>query len=55
MKNDLINHRRKRDERARKKLEKENEILKKKATVGWMLGCLSGNFAVYVIRINCLS
>ncbi|MCO5603585.1 hypothetical protein L7F22_057736 [Adiantum nelumboides] len=41
MKNDLINHRRKRDEKARRQLEKENEILKKKATLGWMLGCLS--------------
>ncbi|KAH7281609.1 hypothetical protein KP509_36G055100 [Ceratopteris richardii] len=40
-KNDLINHRRKRDEKSRKRLEKENEMLKKKATLGWMLGCLS--------------
>ncbi|KAH7365940.1 hypothetical protein KP509_18G055200 [Ceratopteris richardii] len=41
IKDDLINHRCKRDEKSKKQLQKENEILKKKATLGWMLGCLS--------------
>ncbi|KAI5075126.1 hypothetical protein GOP47_0009202 [Adiantum capillus-veneris] len=41
MRNNLLDHRWRRHEKARKQLEKENAILKKKATLGWMLGCLS--------------
>ncbi|MCO5554794.1 hypothetical protein L7F22_008329 [Adiantum nelumboides] len=42
MKNNLLDHRWRRHEKARKQLEKENASLKKKAMLGWMLGCLSG-------------
>jgi hypothetical protein len=32
----------KRDERTRKRIENENQELRRKAALGWMLGCLSG-------------
>ena len=48
MKNELISRRRKKEEKAMKQLEKENELLKKKSTLGWMLGCLSGTFYLIV-------
>jgi len=31
-----------REERARKNIETENDELRRKAALGWMLGCLSG-------------
>lgn len=31
-----------RDKERREKMEKENEILRQKSTLGWMLGCLYG-------------
>lgn len=31
-----------REERARKHIEDENDELRRKAALGWMLGCLSG-------------
>ncbi|EFJ28859.1 hypothetical protein SELMODRAFT_440925 [Selaginella moellendorffii] len=37
---ELYQYRKKRDEKARRKLDIENKALKKKATVGWMLGSL---------------
>lgn len=33
----------KRDDRIRKRMDDENHELRRKAALGWMLGCLSGN------------
>jgi tetrahydromethanopterin S-methyltransferase subunit G len=32
----------KRDDRIRKRMDNENHELRRKAALGWMLGCLSG-------------
>lgn len=31
-----------REKKARKHIEEENDVLRRKAALGWMLGCLSG-------------
>ena len=52
-KKESIKQRRRREEKAMKQLEKENEMLKKKCTLGWMLGCLSGAAAACLYLIIC--
>lgn len=39
----------KRDDRVRKRIENENHELRRKAALGWMLGCLSGTTSYYTI------
>ena len=43
MREQAHNRRRIKDEREKAKLEEETAALKKKVTLGWILGCLSGN------------
>lgn len=43
-------HRRKKIDETRKRMDAENQEFRRKAALGWLLGCLSGMYSMHMCR-----